>query len=63
MNPVDDDEVTELLSLGVDPSKIDYVNDKKKLAALIDGLKRSLFEDYRAAYPPEDEQDEVIIAP
>ncbi len=59
MNEID--EITELLSLGVNPSSLDYgSSDKERLLILIDKLKRNFYEGYKAAYPSrlEEKQEE-----
>jgi hypothetical protein len=49
-NEVEEREVVELLSLGIEPRKRTELNDKKELAELAENLKQAMLQDYRTAY-------------
>ena len=52
----------DLRSLGVEPNRINTLNDTTELQALVNNLKQTMYEDYKLAYSPKGEyyQDEVL---
>jgi len=43
-------KIDDLRSLGIDPRRMNELNDEKELEELADNLKQSMLQDYRTAY-------------
>jgi hypothetical protein len=43
-------EIADLKSLGIDPRKMNELNDERELKELSDNVKQSMFQDYKTAY-------------
>jgi hypothetical protein len=52
------EEIEDLHSLGIDPSKKSELNDKKELAELADIIKQSMYHDYKMAFSKEGQDHE-----
>jgi hypothetical protein len=42
--------LTDLRSLGIEPTRKNELNDEKELQNLVDNVKDSMFQDYKTAY-------------
>ncbi len=51
-------EIAELESLGIDPKRVNDLNDKVELNELADNIKQSMFQDYKTAYAKNGEKYE-----